>query len=136
MSEDSDVNAEKGGLKAPNRRQMLMLGAATASTVVTVRPAVAQAAVSVMNCEIPIPDPGNAGSYVAADGSLVAAGTPGAFPPPGRNLRGEEVQQALRGGALPGYGYEQSQAYTNYIRRLQAGQSGFTCYASIQMPRG
>jgi hypothetical protein len=30
---------------------------------------------------------------------------------------------------------ESSQAYANYIRRLQAGMSGFTCYASLQMPR-
>ncbi|NNC73809.1 MAG: hypothetical protein HKN78_13170 [Sphingomonadaceae bacterium] len=136
MNEEQDMTGKSDGLKAPNRRQMLMLGAATASTVVTVRPAIAQAAGSVMNCEIPIPDPSNAGNYIAADGSLVSPGTPGAFAPPGRNLRGEEVRQALHGGSLPGYGYDQSQAYTNYIRRLQAGQSGFTCYASIQMPRG
>lgn len=136
MSEEQDETGKDEGLKTPNRRQMLMLGAATASTVVTVRPAIAQTAASVMNCEIPVPNPGNAGSYIAADGSLVSPGTPGAFPPPGRNLRGEEVRQALYGGSLPGYSYEQSQAYTNYIRRLQAGMSGFTCYASIQMPRG
>jgi hypothetical protein len=24
----------------------------------------------------------------------------------------------------------------NYIRRLQRGQGGFTCFASLQMPRG
>jgi hypothetical protein len=36
---------------------------------------------------------------------------------------------------LPGTSYDQSSAYLNYIRRLRAGQPGFTCYASIQMPR-
>ncbi len=136
MTEESK-NENGKDVKVPNRRQALMLGAAAASTVVTVRPALAQTAGSILTCEIPVPDPGNAGNYIAPDGTVVAPGTPGAVPPPGRNLAGEEVKQALRnGGSLPGYGYEQSQAYTNYIRRLQAGQSGFTCYASIQMPRG
>ena len=121
----------------PGRRRVLMLGAAAASTVVTVRPALAQAAGSALTCEIPVPDAGSSGNFIAADGSVVPPGTPGAFPPPGRNLKGEEVKAAIRGGrSLPGYSYEQSQAYTNYIRRLQSGMSGFTCYASIQMPRG
>ena len=43
--------------------------------------------------------------------------------------------KSLRGGTLPGTSYDQSQAYVKYIRRLQQGQSGFTCYASLQMPR-
>ena len=46
----------------------------------------------------------------------------------------EDVKKALAGGTLPGTSYSQSQAYLNYIRRLQNGQSGFTCYASLQMP--
>jgi hypothetical protein len=45
------------------------------------------------------------------------------------------VRRALRGTNLPGTTREQSQAYLNYIRKLQNGQSGFTCYASLQMPR-
>lgn len=133
--ESDDSDGDIGG--TPTRRGVLMLGAVAASTVVTVRPALAQTAGSVLNCEIPVPDPGRTGSYIAADGTVVAPGTPGAFPPPGRALGGEEVRVALtQGRSYPGYGYEQSQAYTNYIRRLQAGMSGFTCYASIQMPRG
>jgi len=133
-----DVMTDKGedtgepDMAKPGRRHVLMLGAAAASTVVTVRPALAQTAGSIMACEIPIPDPGRMGNYIAADGSVVPPGTPGAFAPPGRNLVGEEVRGALQGGVIRGYGYEQSQAYTNYIRRLQAGMSGFTCYASIQ----
>ncbi len=136
MADDSEEQGE-GFDKAPSRRQMLALGAAAASTVVTVRPALAQTAGSVMNCQIPIPDPARSGQFVAADGALVPPGTQGAFPPPGRMLNGEEVKAALQSGrSLTGFGYEHSQAYTNYIRRLQAGMSGFTCYASIQMPRG
>ena len=49
--------------------------------------------------------------------------------------RSREAMRAFRGQTLPGTTYNQSQAYLQYIRRLQAGQSGFTCFASIQMPR-
>ncbi len=121
--------------KGPSRRA-LMLGAASASAIVSIKPALAQTAGSVLNCEIPVPDAGRAGSYIAADGSLVPAGTQGAFPPAGRAFKGEEVRQALSGANLPGTTYDQSRAYTNYIRRLQRGTSGFTCFASLQMPRG
>ena len=117
------------------RRRALKLGATGAAAVVSIRPALAQAAISVSNCEIPVPDPGRAGNYIAADGTLVPVGTPGAFAPPGRPFRAEEVKAALNGGTLPGADYEASRAYTNYIRRLQQGTSGFTCFASLQMPR-
>ena len=117
------------------RRQALMLGAVGVSAVVSIRPALAQSVGSISNCEIPVPDPGRAGNYIAPDGTLVAPGTPGAFPGPGRAFKGEEVKSALNGGSLPGTSYEQSKAYTNYIRRLQSGQSGFTCFASLQMPK-
>lgn len=120
-----------------SRRQMLVLGAVTAATVVTVRPALAQTTGSVLNCQIPVPDPAQSNYYIAPDGSLVDPATPGAFPPAGRPYTGEEVRSALQSGAnLPGTDYATNQAYTNYIRRLQNGMSGFTCYASLQMPRG
>jgi hypothetical protein len=45
------------------------------------------------------------------------------------------VKRAFRGQTLPGTTYNQSQAYLQYIRRLQAGQSGFTCFASITTSR-
>jgi hypothetical protein len=125
-----------GGTAMPSRRVVLALGAAAASTVVTIRPALAQTAGSAMNCQIPVPAPQAGGSYIAADGSLVAPGTPGAFPPAQRMLTGEEVKVMLNGGPSPaGIDSQASQAYANYIRRLQAGMSGFTCYASLQMPR-
>jgi hypothetical protein len=116
-------------------RRALMLGAASASAIVSIRPALAQTSASVMHCEIPVPDPGRAGQYIAPDGSLVPAGTPGAFPPPGVSYKAEDVKRALNGGTLPGADYERSRAYTNYIRRLQSGTAGFTCFASLQMPR-
>ena len=53
----------------PSRRTFLYLGAAAASTVVTIRPALAQTAGSVLNCEIPVPGPHAAGNYIAPDGT-------------------------------------------------------------------
>ncbi len=137
MANDSDPDKQPPTgpeTAAPSRRQLLMLGAAGAATVMSVRPALAQTTASVLNCTIPVPDPANSGKAVALDGSTVPAGTPGAYPG-GRIFRGEDVRKALRGRSLPGTSYDQSQAYLNYIRRLQYGRSGFTCYASLQMPR-
>jgi hypothetical protein len=118
------------------RRRALMIGATGAVAVVSIRPALAQTAASVAHCEIPVPDAGRAGSFVSADGTLVPSGTAGAFPGPGHPLKGEDVKSALAGGQLPGTTSDQSRAYTNYIRKLQSGTSGFTCFASLQMPRG
>ena len=135
MADDSP-RSEGPGDGAPTRRRLLQLGAISASAVVTIRPALAQGAASVLNCEIPIPDPARTGAWIAQDGSLVDPNTPGAFAPPARALTGEEVKAALGGSPYPGVDYQTSQAYTNYIRRLQQGTTGFTCYASLQMPRG
>lgn len=134
--DDTQDGGQQGGAPMRPSRRALMLGAASASAIVSIKPALAQTAGSVLNCEIPVPDPGRAGSYIAADGSVVPARTKGAFPPAARAFRGEEVKQAMNGGNLPGTTYDQSRAYTNYIRRLQRGTSGFTCFASLQMPRG
>lgn len=120
---------------SPTRRRVLALGAVGASAVVSIRPALAQTAGSVLACEIPVPDRARAGGYLAPDGKVVAAGTPGAFPPATRPFTGEEVRRAMNGGTLPGTDGERSRAYMNYIRRLQRGTGGFTCFASLQMPR-
>lgn len=117
------------------RRRALMMGAVTASAVISIKPALAQTAGSVLNCEIPVPGNHAAGGYIGPDGRIVSPDTPGAFPPAGRNFTGEEVKRAMNGRSLPGTSYDESKAYVNYIRRLQSGQSGFTCYASLQMPR-
>jgi hypothetical protein len=119
----------------PTRRRMLALGAIGAGAALTIRPALAQTAVSVLNCQIPVPHVGGAGQYIDPYGKLVPAGTTGAFPGSPRPFTGEEVKAAFGGRTLPGTTSQQSQAYLQYIRRLQAGQSGFTCFASIQMPR-
>lgn len=134
------VNPESGekpgGLGVPTRRTFLALGAVAASTVVTVRPALAQTAGSVLNCQIPVPAPQMAGNAIAADGTVVPAGTAGSVAGASRPLTGEEVRAMLTTGSTPpGVDPQATQAYANYIRRLQAGMSGFTCYASLQMPR-
>jgi hypothetical protein len=135
MSEDAPDPLPQAAPGPQMGRRALMIGAVGASAVLSVRPALAQTAASISNCQIPVPDPARAGNYVAADGKLVPAGTQGAFPPAGRPFTGEEVKRALNGGTLPGADYQRSRAYTNYIRRLQQGTSGFTCFASLQMPR-
>ena len=133
-SKKRDLTDDNSGVA--RRRLLLGGGMAAASAVVSIRPALAQTAASVLHCQIPVPDPSRAGQHIAGDGSLVAPGTEGAFPGSGRAFTGEEVRAAMRGGrTLPGTSYEQNRAYINYIRRLQSGTSGFTCYASLQMPR-
>ncbi|WP_447930799.1 hypothetical protein [Sphingopyxis fribergensis] len=136
--ENSDIPAEnpvETDEAIPSRRRMLALGAVGVSAALTIRPAFAQTAVSVMNCQIPVPGPTGAGKYIDTAGKLVPPGTKGAFPGAVRPFTGEEVKRAFRGQTLPGTTYNQSQAYLQYIRRLQAGQSGFTCFASITMTR-
>jgi hypothetical protein len=135
MDETNLPEPDAAANAVPTRRRMLALGAAGAGAALTIRPALAQTAVSVMNCQIPVPGPAAGGQYIDPYGKLVPAGTQGAFPGAPRPFTGEEVKAAFGGRSLPGASYEQSQAYLQYIRRLQAGQSGFTCFASIQMPR-
>ena len=108
-----DENNDGEGAFVPSRRMVLALGAAAASTVVTIRPALAQTAGSVLNCQIPVPAPQAAGSHIAADGSLVAPGTPGAVPPLSRPLTGEEARVLLRGSTPPGVDPQAAQAYAN-----------------------
>lgn len=132
----TDDDGPEPSRAATSSRRALMLGAIGASTVVAIRPALAQTTGSVLNCQIPVPDPGRAGSYIALDGSTVPARTLGSFAPPSRPYTGEEVKRALQGEQLPNSNFLSNRAYLNYIRRLQRGQGGFTCYASLQMPGG
>ncbi len=141
MSEQDDNNASVPApansldVQRPARRGVLMLGAVAASSVVTIRPALASTAGSVLNCKIPIPDPPHAGQYVDPQGRLVAANTQGAFPPAPRPITGEEARKMMQGLTPNGLDPDARQAYIRYIQRLQRGTSGFTCYASLQAPR-
>jgi hypothetical protein len=123
-------------LAEPHRRRVLRVGAAGAVAVVSIRPAMAQAYGSVVTCDIPVPDPGRAGGFIDKDGKVVPSGTRGAYAPPSRPLKGEDVRRALAtGGSLPGVDYERSRAYLKYVQNLRSGTTGFTCFASLQMPR-
>lgn len=125
-------------------RRTLMLGAVGASMVIAVRPALAQTTASVLNCQIPVPGPGDAGKYIDRNGNVVNPGPLGAagalfggpYPPPPRPFTGEEVRNALyRGMSLPGTTYYSNDAYLKYIKKLSGGQSGYTCFLSVQNPR-
>jgi hypothetical protein len=123
-------------------RRTLMLGAVGASAVVAIRPALAQTTGSVQNCQIPVPDPGNAGKYIASDGSLAPPSLLGPitglgpFPPPARPFTGEEVYRAMfQGSNLPGATANSTKAYLAYIKKLKMGTSGYTCFLSVQNPR-
>ncbi len=139
MSDETDKPEERNLTidAATSRRRMLQLGVLGASAVVTIRPALAQTAASVMTCQIPIPDQPRAGQYIAQDGSLVPAGTQGASPPPPRPVTGEEAEGHPARWNSAGLRSRMGRRpiTSSYIRRLQQGVSGFTCYASIQMPR-
>lgn len=131
-----EARAHIDALAKPSRRRMLMMGAATASSIVSVKPAMAQAQVSILNCEIPVPGPHAAGQYFDIDGNLVPPDTPGAITPPNRSYTGEQVKNAMNGGWLDGApDAEANRAYLKYINRLQPGQSGFTCFVSIMNGR-
>ena len=139
MAPDSGAEADRGAAATTpgvaTGRRVLLLGALGVSAAATIRPAFASTAVSVLNCQLPVPDPPRSGQWIAADGSLVPGGTRGAFPGAMRPFTGEEVKAAMAGRTLPGTTRAQSQAYLKYIRTLRPGQSGFTCFASVQMPR-
>ncbi len=138
MSDDTRPDQDQmPDTDVPTRRRVLALGAVGAGAVVSIRPALAQNVGSVLTCEIAVPDRIRAGGYIDRDGKVVPARTKGAFPPSNRAFKGEEVRRAMANGStLPGTDSDRSRAYVKYIRRLQRGQGGFTCFASLQMPRG
>lgn len=125
----SDRSPDPG--RAPSRRDLLLAGGTVAAaSVITIRPALAQATGSILTCEIAIREP------LGPDGKPAKPGKsdkPGTVPP--RTFKGEDVRRALQGRVLPGTTSKESDTYMKYIRRLQQGNSGFTCFASLQNPR-
>ena len=115
-----------------SRRAVLRLGAIAIPAVVTLKPAFA-AASSVMNCEIPMD------RWVDAFGNVQAAGTENAFAPPSRPYLGEEIRtlsmpsiNTTDGQSLSPQAFN---AHVEYIKKLQRGTPGFTCFASIAARR-
>ncbi|CAM3019930.1 hypothetical protein [Sphingomonas sp. UMB7805-LC452B] len=145
MPEEPATATASASASSVTSRRMLMLGAAGASTVIAIRPALANTTASVLTCQIPVPGPGNAGKYIDRNGNVVDPGPlgplgalfGGPYPPPSRPFTGEEVRDALyKGVYLPGTTYYSNDAYLKYIKKLSGGQSGYTCFLSIQNPRG
>jgi hypothetical protein len=122
---------------APNagsasRRAVLRLGAVAIPAVVTLKPAFA-AAPSVMNCEIPVD------KWVDAYGNPTTAGAEDAFAPPSRPYLGDEVRSMSPPSISLADGNPMSQqafnAHVEYIKNMQRGTPGFTCFASIAARR-
>jgi len=118
------------------RRNMLRFAALGAAAVVTVRPGIAQAAVSAMKCSIPVPDSANSNKWIKnSDGSLVNKNTANAIAGPPSPLPGEDVKNSLRyGTTYPGYTAAQTTTWNKYINKLTVGKQGYTCFASVQNP--
>lgn len=115
-----------------SRRAVLRLGAIAIPAVVTLRPAFA-ATTSVMNCQIPMD------RWVDAFGNVKASGTSGAFPPPARPYLGEEIRTMSKPNIKMTNGQSLSQqafnAHVEYVKKLQRGTPGFTCFASVAARR-
>jgi hypothetical protein len=143
MGEDDRIDAETAGAVAPappsldtSRRNLLRLTALGGAAIATVRPGMAQAAVSALKCQIPVPDSANSAKWIKSDGSLVKSGTANAYAGPSSPLKGEDVRNSLNYGTLySGTTSAQTNAYNNYIKKLTNGKQGFTCYASVLNPR-
>ena len=91
-------------------RRALMLGVAGVAAIVSVRPALAQTAGSVLNCQIPVPGPHGTGMNIDAAGMLVPPDTPGSFVATGQNFTGEEGKRPCTGRTPSGTSYEPNQA--------------------------
>jgi hypothetical protein len=122
--ENASIAKDSSGRPALPARRALILGAAATSAVISVRPAMAQTANSVLNCQITVPTPQDGVVYVDQYGNIVDETAPGATVLPSKTFTGQEI--------LEGKDRYGPRAYRDLIRRLQPGQSGFTCYASIQ----
>jgi len=125
MSEEL-TDAAKGGVAS--RRTVLRLGAIAVPAVVTLKPAYA-AVTSVMACQIPMTN------WVDSQGNVKAANASGAFPPPSRAYKGEEILRLQRPNIKMTNNQTLTQqafnAHVEYIKKMQRGTAGFTCWASI-----
>lgn len=135
MSDESNREPLIDETGAATRRNLLRLGALGVPAIATMSPAFAQAQVSIMKCQIPVPDPANVGKWIRNDGVLVASGTKDSFPGPARNYTGQEILTMSRPNIKMTNGNTLSQsafnAHVEYIKKLQRGTQGFTCFASI-----
>jgi hypothetical protein len=128
---DALADAAKG---VATRRGLLRIGAVAVPALVTMKPAFANQ-VSVLNCQIPVPNSANSTKWIKNDGTLVASGTSNSFPGPSRNYTGQEILTNQRPSITMKNGQQLTQsafnAHVEYIKKLQRGTQGFTCFASV-----
>ena len=128
----SDPSTDAPKTDGASRRAVLRLGAVAIPAVVTLKPAFA-AATSVMNCEIPLD------KWVDAYGNVTTAGAPDSFAPPSRPYLGEEIRTMSPPSIGTADGQPLTQqafnAHVEYIKKMQRGTPGFTCFASIAARR-
>ena len=82
-----------------------------------------------MACQVPVPDPKfGTGNWIDREGTSSMPGTPGAFraAEPAVDRRADQACDA--GRELPRRGLSDEPGLSAYIRKLQSGMSGFTCY--------
>lgn len=145
MREEKDVpesvqTGETDNLQS--RRNLLRMSTLGAAAVMTIRPGIAQGAVSsALTCSIPVPLTADVNKWLKPAGS-----TSNSPPPPGttwwkfpaspQTLAGEDVKNAIKyGTVLPGMTAAKTNAYKAYINaKIVSGKPGFTCYASLQSP--
>ncbi len=135
MSDESKAEPLIDETGAATRRNLLRLGALGVPAIATMSPAFAQAQVSILMCQIPVPDGPNVGKWIATNGTLVAPNTANAFPGPSRPYTGQEILMMSRPNIRMTNGVTLTQsafnAHVEYIKKLQRGTQGFTCFASI-----
>lgn len=136
MRDEDEQPVETGNPEAAQfqtRRAMLRMGALGTAAVITVKPGIANAAVSAISCSIPVPQSSQAGKWIKKDGTVVNPNTPQSYDPPDTPLNGEDVKNSLAFGTrYSGYNQNQTNAFNNYIKKLTIGKQGYTCYSSIQ----
>ena len=125
-----------------SRRSLLRMSTLGAAAVMTIRPGMAQGAVSsALTCKIPVPLTNDVNKWVKSNGSVSTSPPPPGntwykFPASPALLNGEDVKNAIKFGTnIPGMDAGKTTAYKAYINsKIVLGKPGFTCYASLQSP--
>ncbi|ATE66708.1 hypothetical protein [Rhizorhabdus dicambivorans] len=121
------------GQALQSRRGLLRIATLGTAAIVTVKPGIANAAVSGITCSIPVPQSSQAGKWIKKDGTVVNPNTAQSYDPPETPLKGEDVKNSLAYGTrYSGYNQNATNAFNNYIKKLTMGKQGYTCYSSIQ----
>lgn len=138
MMSDQMKPEAPGAETAQSRRAILRLGAVAAPAMLMVKPAMAQTAASVLACEIPLTVPVN------KDGKPVDPTTIRErdiqrgkvfMPPSSGKYFGQEIRDYYNNGSVPNPNPDAFKAHLKYIKNLQMGDQGYTCFVSIQQTR-